>query len=209
MDTLHIENPSDFEKIRHFRNNSKKFKIVLDKDIVFNRKFIPINYMNEYTIYLEGNNHTISNIDIYDPNQEVGIFTKLDNLYISNLNIIDSYLYGGVLSGIVCGDVEHETCAKNVNLDNVIVSAEAYSGGIVGCTDKLIIEDSTIRSEVHGYDVVGGVAGMANQYYEDNCDIYSTILVIGKAAANNVGYSEHKYINTKEKEKKLSRRFRF
>ena len=209
MDTLYIHDASDFEKVRRFRNNEKKIKLVIDADIIFNKKFIPIDHMDEYTIYISGNNHTLSNIDIYDPNEKVGIFTKLDNLVVENLNINNSYLYGGVLSGIICGDVEHETTIKNVNINNVVVSAEAYCGGIVGLSDKLSIENSTIRSEVHGYDVVGGVVGMANTYEEDNCDINSTIYAFGKAIGNDVGYFDHKKINLKEKQKKLSRRFRF
>ena len=209
MDTFIINNENDFYKIRGFKNNEKTFKIIINSDITFNRKFIPIDGFNEYTIYIDGQNHILNNIDIYDPNEKVGMFTKLSNLVVENLNIINSSLYGGVLSGIICGDVEHNTTINNVNLMNVTVSSEAYGGGVVGFSEKLDINNSKLYTEVHGYDVVGGVAGMINHYTEENCDIKSTIFGFGKAIGNDIGYCEDKKINQKKKGKSLFKRFHF
>lgn len=207
METFYINEEFDFEKLRRYQNKDKTFKIIINKDIDFKFKFIPLNTFEEYTIYIDGKNHTLSNINISVVNEKVGIFTRVNNLYVNNLIINNSHLYGGVLSGIICGDVEHETKLNNITLDNVVVSSEAYGGGAVGYSDKLTIEDSFIRTEVHGYDVVGGVAGMANDYTEKNSDIKSTLLAIGKAVDNSVGYSDHKSINPIERKRRPFRGF--
>ena len=48
---------------------------------------------------------------------------------------------------------------------------------------------------------------MANDYTEKNSDIKSTLLAIGKAVDNSVGYSDHKSINPIERKRRPFRGF--
>ncbi|MBR4177978.1 MAG: hypothetical protein IKR57_01355 [Bacilli bacterium] len=207
MLTFYINDEIDFEKIRKYTNKEKAFRIIIKNDIAFSKEFKPIDNLFDYNIYIDGRNHTLSNIEINDIDERIGLFKKVGNLYVKNLNINNSHLYGGVLSGIICGDVEHETKLNNINLENVIVSSEAYGGGVVGYSETLSIKNSKINTEVHGFDVVGGVVGMTNEYLEVNCDIDSVLYSVGKCYGNNAGYCERKRINPISKQMKRFRGF--
>ena len=208
MDILHISIESEFEKVRYIKNKSRVIKLVIDDNIDFKNRFIPIRGLDEYTIIIDGNSHILSNIFIYEYDENNGLFSKVNNLIINDLNISKAYIRGGVLSGVICGEVEHITKINNTNLCDSIISCEAYCGGIVGYSKDLSISNSNIYAEVHGYDVCGGVAGMIDNYLEINCNINCSVIGFGKCLDNKVGYCDRKKINP-EKNTKLFKRFHF
>lgn len=204
MSTIIIEIEEDFNKLRNYKNNDKIVKIIINSDISFKSVFIPISGLEQYNIYIYGNNHTLSNICINSSSEKTGIISSSNNLYVKDLNIVSSSLIGGVLSGLLCGSVEHEVLFDKVSVANSVVASEAYCGSLVGICGNLVTINSKINSEVRGYDVVGGICGMAGSFSEDNNEINTTIIGIGKALSNDVGFCERKTYD-----KRLSKRFHF
>lgn len=206
MSKFYINKEEDFNTLRNYKNKDKIIKLYINGDIDFKSIFEPIKGLNEYTIYIYGNKYTLTHICVNNPNEKTGMISSCNNLYVKNLNINSSYLIGGVLSGIICGSVEHEVVLENVNLSDSVVASEAYGGSVVGVCEDLTILDSNINAEVRGYDVVGGVVGMADSFTEDNSNIDCTIIGVGKALGNDVGYCERKF---KRKNNNLFKRFHF
>ncbi len=206
MITIYINSEEDFSLLNNYKNKDKIIKIYINSDIDFKSIFKSIKGLNEYTIYIYGNNHILSHICINSSEDMAGIISSCKNLYVKDLNITNSSLIGRVLSGIICGNVENEVVLDNVHLTDTVVASEAYGGSVVGFCDELSIYDSEINAEVRGFDVVGGVAGMANSLTEFNNNIKCTIFGVGKALGNEVGYCERKY---KKEGNKLSKRFHF
>ena len=190
----------DFNKLRRLTSDPEKSnKIVINiiKDINFRYPFECID-LEGYDVIINGNNHKLSNINIANPYEEesledfTGMFSKVDNLYIYNLNIENSNIYGKVKCGTLAGHIDNELELYNVNANNLYVESEAFAGGIAGRCKEVYIIDSSINSEVYGHDVVGGVVGMTDKYTEEYSEINSNGIAFGKAIGNEAGYCELK-----------------
>ena len=199
-----IYTEDDFEKLRRFDINTamtNHILIAIRDNVDFTKPFNPIN-LEGFNININGYNHTISNIYVNRYATEmaqdfVGMFEHANNISISDLKIVDSYIYGGVKCGTLAGEITNKLKLNNVYADKLIVNAEAFCGGIVGRCNEAEILNSTINSHVYGHDVVGGVVGMANKYTEENSVINTDGYAVGKAIGNEAGYCELKFIKRK------------
>ena len=209
MDTLYIYDESDFDKVRNLANKQKTIKIVIGSDIIFNKLFKPIDNKEDYTIIIEGNDNILSKMRIYKTTDKVGIFTKVKNIKVSHLVIADSYVYGGLLSGTICGDVTENAEFDTICIANGLVSATAYCGGVVGSALNLSIKDSNILSTVYGANYVGGIAGMIHDYTEENIDVDSVIIGTGNGTAlgSKIGLCDYKTIIPNDLDFELTRDF--
>ena len=190
MDTLVINSERDFIKVRSFFSEDKKLKLIINKDIVFTSYIKPITNLEGYTIFIEGNNHKIQNIFIYKESSLNGLFSAVKNLYVNNLNIDSVNIYAGTLTGSLCGDVSNEAVLNNVNLTSAKISSEAFGGGLIGSAKKIECHDCNVESEVHGYDVVGGLCGMTDLYIKENTTVNSKVMGFLKLIGPEVGYCE-------------------
>ncbi len=187
-----IRTINDFLKLRNLKENETAVIAILN-DIDFNGvEFKPINaFSNNIIIY--GFDHTISNLTINNGREEhAGLFGEVNSIYVRDLNFVNINVKGGVYSGSLAGEVNKKASVTRSSF-LVDVDAEAYAGGIVGVCDDLVVTDTNIKSSVKGYDVVGGLAGMADRAVEVNNIIDSTVNSIGKASGRVVGYlsTEH------------------
>lgn len=202
MDTLVINSEMDFIKVINFFSEDKTLKLIINKDIAFTRYIKPISNLEGYTLYIEGNNHKIQNIFIHKESCLNGLFSSVKNLYVNNLNIEHVNIYAGTITGSLCGDVSNEAIFNNVNLSDAKISAEAFGGGLIGSAKKIECHDCNIESEVHGYDVVGGLCAMTDLYVKENTTVNSKVIGFLKLIGQEVGYCE----KTKELDNKKRRK---
>ena len=193
-----IDSQSDFDNIRELvegRTFSSKIFINIRKDILFEGTFKPID-ASFFDVTINGNNHTLTGLRVnhigYDRDKldNTGMFSSVNSLEVHDLKVENSYIYGGVKCGTFAGHVENDVLLDQVTLDDVIANSEAFCGGAVGRCANLNVFNCDFNVSVYGHDVVGGVAGMANKFTEENNNIDAKGISIGKAIGNETGYCE-------------------
>ena len=209
MEIINIYEESDFEKLRFYeKHNSKVLDLIINvvNDIEFTCVFMPLN-LRKYNVTIIGNNKTLSRLLILESGDNCGIFKEVNSLKILDLSIKKAYLRGGTLSGIFAGRVSNTVLASNINLDDVTIDAEAYSGSICGRAGEIILNNSNIDCQVYGIDVVGGIVGISNSYFENNSNVKASIIAIGKALGDRCGYTDKIKIDVDNP--KLAKHFHF
>lgn len=195
---VNIYNEYDFEKLRYFDKNvhkSNRIVINIKNDIIFEEEIIPVN-LDGFDVYIEGNNHTLNNININE--EEINakdysaIIEKVDNLYVKNLKFNNCYIYGGVKCAVLAADVSDKVIFENISMQNTMVNSEAFCGGLVARCKELSITNSSISASVYGHDIVGGVVGMTDKYIDKNCIYDIDGIAFGKAISAEAGYYERK-----------------
>lgn len=132
---LFVKNIDEFNELRKIDGDARVTVILLD-DLDFKGKnFEPIDFDGKVDLILRGFGMNINNVNILSEEDNVGIFKKLNNLNI-----------------------------KDVNFFNIHVNGKSNTGSIVGRVDnKLTLIHSKIISEVNGNTMVGGICGLAKK----------------------------------------------
>ncbi len=198
-----INNENDFNKlntISRFSNELKRVNIRITNDILFTKALKPADFKG-IDVCIYGNNHILCNVNIFNVNDDklvdnAGIFKNVKNLYVEDLKINHAYVYAGQVSGLLAANVEDSLTLMNSDFNNVIVNCEAYCGGVVGVAKTVQVSDSRVLSKVYGIDVVGGVAGMADKYIEEDSYIDGEIIAVGKAIGQKVGFCYNQIIKS-------------
>ena len=124
----------------------------------------------QYTGTFDGNNHTISGLYFNDESAYyVGLFGYINNGYVNNLGIADSYFYGYQYVGAFSGYYGTITNCHNAA---TVKNRSCYVGGICGYGGNQTNCYNT--GVVSGYDA-GGICGESG--YQTNC--YNTGTVSG------------------------------
>ena len=145
----------------------------------------------------DGENHTISNLNITDARHEAGIFGNnqgtIKNLNVINLSIIKSssyVLYVGGIAATNSGSIEN--CSATVQISTISTSSNfsTYVGAIVG-SNSGIISESVGKGELEtgGMFVnIGGISG-SNDDTIKKCINESTVIINenGYAFQSNTG----------------------
>lgn len=132
---LFVKNIDEFNELRKIDGDARVAVILLD-DLDFKGKnFEPIDFDGKVDLILRGFGMNINNVNILSEEDNVGIFKKLNNLNI-----------------------------KDVNFFNIHVNGKSNTGSIVGRVDnKLTLIHTKIISEVNGNTMVGGICGLAKK----------------------------------------------
>lgn len=105
----------------------------------------------------DGNNHTISNVNIESNGQFAGFFGYLKG-QVKNLNIKGKIISGTDNTGGVAGKLEDT--GKIINcISDVDIKAQDKTGGIVGYNNGGMIERCINKGSISGTFKVGGVVG--------------------------------------------------
>ena len=142
----------------------------LENDLDFTGAF-NIVITKTYSGKLNGNNHTIKNIEIDEQNGLINSLTgTVENLFVENFKKTSANTYGGLI-----GQASGSPTIKNVHMTNVDING-VYSGGIVGYATYIIISDSSVTNfKVHISNTlygiyIGGIIGYVNNVaYIQNC----------------------------------------
>lgn len=159
-----VDNIDDWKSIRE--SLSENYQLTSDLDFKYANNFLIGNFSGK----LNGDNHTIKNIEINSGN---GLFTTLSG-EIKNLNVLNfkknnASSYGGMIynsSGVATVD--------NVHMKDVVVNATSYIGGIIGYGNGIIIKNSSVTNFKNNnaeelIDVrIGPIAGFITGGYVQN-----------------------------------------
>ncbi len=151
----------------------KAYKIVNDLDMSKSSSYwAPVN---SFTGVLDGDGHTIYNLDIKTDDSHAGLFGTLDNLGIAkNIVFVKPSIQltsGNQYVGILAGESSYDYSGKgtDVNVDSVYVydatisgDYDASIGGLVGCQNLYsTIANSSFQGEIEtpNASMVGGIVG--------------------------------------------------
>ena len=150
------------------------------------------NSTNKFQGTFDGQNHTISNLKIYDVELEyAGFFGYTTNATIKNVKVhnvdINAYSHVGAIAGIVyTGNVDNCHVSGTINL----VSQYAYAAGITGY-GYVTVKNSSVIAEGTGIIKVvekTGAGGITGWRGEGNTGIYNcTVKNLNITAWSNVG----------------------
>ena len=161
--------------------------IVLTADIdLANKEWTPIgNYSNPFKGNFNGDNHTVTGMQISGELDRVGLFgecTKFNvNSAIKNITVKDSVICGENIVGAIVG------YAKEINIENCrsignTINGKTDVGGICGKIGGYSVgkvSQCYNSSKVTGRGRVGGIAGMGG--IAENCLNTGEIMIINKA----------------------------
>ena len=164
--------------------------------------WVPIGTANKpYKGTFDGNNKTITNLYIKTAKNNVGFFCMtmgatiqdliFDNAKVENVSTTyEKTLVTGILAGYAYADTNSPSHIKGIKTTkNCTVIGQNVTGGIVGSTRNINLENCENRSSVKGESYVGGIAG--DYYYENikRCTNYGTVETVGQRIGGIIGYA--------------------
>ena len=193
---IHVKSVEDFMKISEIdRKVFHTVTLVIDNDIDFsNVKMSPIDAFGLNIVIRgankgEGRRQVLRNITIDNGNNlETGLFSKVRNLSVININLDNASIKGGSCTGTLAGSVTENAIVKNCGFTGR-VEAEAYSGALFGTVQDLEIEDLICLGSVKAKDFVGGVAGVVNSIKVSNSHISTEVHSKGRSIGDICGYN--------------------
>ncbi len=135
-----------------------------------------------FTGSFDGNGHTISNLDVYLPdNKYVGLFGCLDGATVKNLRLTNvrasGYRYVGGIAGCALGECSIENCQVSGSVEAVYAIIDVNVGGIVGYFEAGTVSGCENAASVYGHYqttgtkiAAGGIVGKNNAGELQNCD---------------------------------------
>ncbi len=170
-----VKTIEDFEKIRLIRGDARII-VILANDIDFkNNEFLTL--LKPYaSVIMYGMNHSISNVVIKgNGSKKVGFFGNLRNLYIRGVNFNNITVEGYKEVGSIAGDVSENVNLKDANVKSNVTGYD-FVGGVVGSCDHFKIVDSKVDTTVHAQDLYGSVVGFSSSYDDENLELTSNDL---------------------------------
>lgn len=161
--------------------------IVLTADIdLANKEWTPIgNYSNPFKGNFNGDNHTVTGMQISGESDRVGLFgecTKHNvNSAIKNITVKDSVICGINFVGAIVGYAEEINIENCRSIGNTINGKTDVGGicGKIGGYSVGKVSQCYNSSKVTGRGRVGGIAGMGG--IAENCLNTGEIMIINKA----------------------------
>ena len=124
------------------------------------KTWIPIgNSNNSFQGHFIGNNKSVINVNVESGRSYSGLFGKITNGTISDLNVSGIIGSGNDYVGLLSGYAEGNAMFSNVSISGS-VSGNTYVGGLIGgCNDEVQIINSENYATVKGYRQAGGIIG--------------------------------------------------
>ncbi|HJQ08212.1 MAG TPA: lectin-like protein [Candidatus Saccharimonadales bacterium] len=181
--TRHLTTCADLQVIDDIAN-SMFDTFILDNDIDCSgiSNFAPLGSggtaWNDFMGTFDGNGHTISNLTVNNPNNDAGLFQRLDGAIVKDLTLHSGSVTAAVSrAGAVAGDAEGSFALQNITSD-VYVTANSMAGGLVGRAFFNQGMDSTITNVHVSGDISttsngGGLIGQLALY--DSSELTVTI----------------------------------
>ena len=173
--TSGLENLASLVNILNYDTSGTTFALTADIDFGGD-DWIPIgnSYWDKpFCGNFDGNGYTISNMYIYNPNEEnQGLFgcTKdgiIKNLNISNCEVLGKNYVGGLVGACY-------STIENCFVSGV-VSGKEYVGGLCGNSSSATVTDSSFEGTVSGNRTVGGLSGWNSSGTIKNCYVSANI----------------------------------
>lgn len=165
-------------------NASAHYKLMNNIDLSSFQNWQPIGDNNQkFDGYFDGNNHTISNLNINRPSEYfIGLFASVNqgptigndknntttknpksttgdirNLYIVNANVV-----GKEYVGILAGSISDTDSIMNIHTSGTVTTQSYAAGGISGSTDNSTINMCSSAASLTAHSGTGGLTGYSN-----------------------------------------------
>lgn len=155
-------------QVRNFLGKSGVyFKLMSDIDLTDwieenspNQGWQPIGVSSsKFQGIFDGNNHTISNLNIDRPSSSaVGLFGYADGATFNNIVIVETTITGNGDVGAVCGNASSSTFS-NCKVTATINAKGNTVGGIAGSASGTFTNNKVTNTTINGNDNVGGIVG--------------------------------------------------
>ena len=170
--------------------DGKYFKLGNNIDMSDVENFVPIgigiNPVHPFKGTFDGNNDTISHLNVYrDGESHVGLFGHLSgrvqNVVIANSTIWGSVSIGGI-AGYCAGGESYSKISNCCVVNSTITCSSKFVGGIVGCCAGEysycdISDCRVINSTITGSNqYVGGIAGRTNDCTVTYCHVINSTI---------------------------------
>lgn len=115
----------------------------------------------------DGKNHTISNLEINEPNGDfVGMFSFTDVSVIQNVTFKNAKVTASWYAGVLAGEIDKSLVTNVVSL-NGEVSGTSFIGGLMGATRSTELNKVATTGSVKANDIVGGIIGASASIIKD------------------------------------------
>ena len=208
-------------QVRNFLGKSGVyFKLMSDIDLTDwieenspNQGWQPIGVSSsKFQGIFDGNNHTISNLNINRPSADgVGLFGYANGATFKNIVIDETTITGNGDVGPVCGNASLSTFSNckvtatinakgntvggiagfasatftNNKVTNTTINGNDNVGGIVGYTGNATFTSNDVSAMIGGKNQVGGISG--NSSSSSNCSLDNNIVKCNIVGVDNVG----------------------
>ena len=208
-------------QVRNFLGKSGVyFKLMSDIDLTDwieenspNQGWQPIGVpSSKFQGFFDGNNHTISNLNIERPSTDgVGLFGYANGATFKNIVIDETTITGNGDVGAVCGNASSSTFSNckvtatinakgntvggiagsasgtftNNKVANTAINGNDYVGGIVGYTGNATFTSNDVSATIEGKNQVGGILGYSNP--NTKCSLDDNIAKCSIVGNDNVG----------------------
>ncbi|MFW5746298.1 MAG: NosD domain-containing protein [Nanoarchaeota archaeon] len=110
---------------------------------------------------LDGRGYTIRNLTITGSQEKgMGIFGAISSAAIGNLSLENLQVQGiAQYTGGIVGYVSKKVILENVNVSGIVISDDAFTGGLVGSADEVSASGISFLGTVNGTDRTGGLVG--------------------------------------------------
>ena len=209
-----ITNQEELDNIRisGYINTDKYFKLA--NDITYQKPAtIETNYKaywepigddkQHFTGHFDGNNKSIIDLDVNETDSYAGLFGKVVNSTISNLNLVNPSVDGHELVGSLAGYTIYSNIS-NIKVTKIDINATSeQAGGLIGTANSTQITNCSVESSDNLFgstDYCGGLVGILsansiiNSSYvklQNNAEIGGSDIIGGL-----VGYSENSKIQS-------------
>lgn len=171
---LFISKVEDLESLRNIDDDTR-ITMFLTDNLDFKGKTIePIEFNSKVDLVIYGLNFGISNLKVaYNDSLKqdyVGLFSRVNNLYIKDINITNVCSSGRNIVGSLVGEVNNKLNVKNSTIISSVHGCD-FVGGICGYAYKTKISDSVVASKVSSIDnyTTGISVGLINYFKDKNC----------------------------------------
>ena len=181
------------------------YELIADIDLSGYTNWMPIgSYRNGfYNATFDGNNHTISDLNISSDGDYIGLFKELEKATVKNLKLANVTVKGGSYVGALVGyalwsnifNIELIGDESQASSDAEVVGSAAKVGGLAGHAFYVMITDSSSSLTVRGGENkeagdIGGTGGLVGDFHGLQGTIKnsnSSGAVSGSNGAANVG----------------------
>lgn len=172
---LFVKNIDEFNELRKIDGDARVTVILLDDLDFKGQNFEPIDFDGKVDLILRGFGMNINNVNILSEEDNVGIFKKLNNLNIKDVNFFNIHVNGKSNTGSIVGRVDNKLTLIHTKIISE-VNGNTMIGGICGLAKKVKLIDSLIATRVSALGGNGLALGACETFIDHN----NTFVKLGK-----------------------------
>ena len=172
---LFIKNINEFNELRNINGDTRVTAILLDDLDFKGENFEPIEFNGKVDLILRGFGLNIKNMNIISEKDDTGIFRKLTNLNLKDVNFFNIHVNGKSNTGSIVGRVDNKLTLIHSKIISQ-TSGNTFVGGVCGLAKKVKLVNSLVATKVDAMVDSGLALGGCESFKEHN----NTFVKLGK-----------------------------